>query len=62
MWLDNDESVCRGRVEQMVPDNAEECMLVDMDPETEARRREYRNACDEDEGNHGPSRVQCATN
>lgn len=46
----------------MVPDNAEECMLVDMDPETEARRRESRNAFDEDEGNHGPSRVQCATN
>lgn len=46
----------------MVPDFAEECTLVDMDPEAEARRREYRNACEEDEPGHGPSRVQCATN
>ncbi|XP_054279648.1 dnaJ homolog subfamily A member 1-like [Macrosteles quadrilineatus] len=49
------------RPEQMIPDNAEECMLVEMDPDSENRRRDYRNACDEDEGGHGPSRVQCAT-
>uniref|UniRef100_A0A1B6L2X6 J domain-containing protein n=1 Tax=Graphocephala atropunctata TaxID=36148 RepID=A0A1B6L2X6_9HEMI len=55
------ESCLPPREEQMVPDDAIECMLEDMDPEAEARRREYRNACDEDEG-HGPSRVQCATN
>ncbi|XP_075231664.1 dnaJ heat shock protein family (Hsp40) member A4-like [Lycorma delicatula] len=47
---------------QMVPDNAEECELEDMDPEQEARRQEYRNVYDEDEpGSHGPNRVQCAT-
>lgn len=46
----------------MIPDNAEECVLEDMDPEQEARRRDYRNAYDEDEvGSHVPNRVQCAT-
>jgi len=49
------------RPEQMVPDNAEECMLVDMDPETDNRRRHFRDAYEEDEG-HNPSRVQCTTN
>jgi hypothetical protein len=45
----------------MIPDSAEECLLVELDPEQEARRREYKNAYDEDEAGHGPSRVQCAT-
>lgn len=46
----------------MVPDNAEEVDLEDMDPEAEQQRRDYRNAYDEDEaGSHGPSRVQCAS-
>lgn len=45
----------------MIPDSAEECLLVDLDNEQEARRREYKNAYDEDEAGHGPSRVQCAT-
>jgi DnaJ family protein A protein 1 len=45
----------------MIPDGAEECLLVELDPEQEARRREYKNAYDEDEAGHGPSRVQCAT-
>lgn len=49
------------RPETMIPDNAEECLLVELDPEQEARRREYKNAYDEDEAGHGPSRVQCAT-
>ncbi|KAJ4436678.1 dnaJ homolog subfamily A member 1 [Periplaneta americana] len=49
------------RPETMIPDSAEECLLVDLDPEQEARRREYKNAYDEDEAGHGPSRVQCAT-
>jgi len=49
------------RPETMIPDTAEECILVEMDPEQEARRREYKNAYDEDEAGHGPSRVQCAT-
>jgi hypothetical protein len=49
------------RPETMIPDSAEECLLVELDPEQEARRREYKNAYDEDEAGHGPSRVQCAT-
>lgn len=52
---------CSSRPETMIPDGAEECLLVDLDPEQEARRREYKNAYDEDEAGHGPSRVQCAT-
>lgn len=41
---------------------AEECMLIDMDPEQEARRRSHKNAYDEDdEGGPGANRVQCAT-
>lgn len=54
------EECLPARPEQMIPDNAEECILEDMDPEHEARQRDYKNAYDEDEG-HGPSRVQCAT-
>ncbi|OXU30508.1 hypothetical protein TSAR_011545 [Trichomalopsis sarcophagae] len=48
------------REEVMIPDGAEECNLVDLDPEQESRRRDTRQAYEEDEG--GPSRVQCATN
>lgn len=48
------------REEVMIPDNAEECILVDLDPEQEARRRtDHGQAYDEDEC--GPSRVQCST-
>ncbi|XP_003699212.1 dnaJ heat shock protein family (Hsp40) member A4-like [Megachile rotundata] len=49
------------REEAIIPDNAEECSLVDLDLdlEQEARRRDQRQAYEEDEG--GPSRVQCAT-
>lgn len=43
----------------IVPDGAEECPLMDLDPEHENRRRERREY-EEDES--GPSRVQCATN
>lgn len=56
------ESCLPPREEQMVPDGAEECLLQDLDPEAESRRRDYRNAYDEDEGHGGHSRVQCATN
>lgn len=50
------------RPEQMIPDNAEECILEDMDPEAESHRRDSRNAYDEDEmGSQQGSRVQCAT-
>uniref|UniRef100_A0A6M2DKK9 Putative dnaj c chaperone protein n=1 Tax=Xenopsylla cheopis TaxID=163159 RepID=A0A6M2DKK9_XENCH len=45
-----------------IPPGAEECMLIDMDPEQEARRRNHKNAYDEDdEGGPGANRVQCAT-
>ncbi|XP_046436619.1 dnaJ homolog subfamily A member 1 isoform X2 [Neodiprion pinetum] len=47
------------REEVMIPDGAEECMLTDLDPEQESRRRNTRQVYEEDEG--GPSRVQCAT-
>lgn len=43
----------------LIPDNAEECVLADLDPEQEQRRRDSRPVYEEDEG--GPSRVQCAT-
>lgn len=48
------------REEVIVPDGAEECNLVDLDPDQESRRRDTRQAYEEDES--GPSRVQCATN
>lgn len=47
------------REEVIIPDNAEECLLTDLDPEQEQRRRDTRQVYEEDEG--GPSRVQCAT-
>lgn len=51
------------REEVMIPDSAEECILDDFDPEQEARRRQHKNAYDEDDEMHGPGqRVQCATN
>lgn len=53
------ESCLPPREEVIVPEGAEECSLVDLDPEQEARRRDQRQAYEEDEG--GPSRVQCAT-
>ncbi|KAF7270857.1 dnaJ heat shock protein family (Hsp40) member A4-like [Rhynchophorus ferrugineus] len=51
------------RKEVMVPDNAEECILEDFDPEDTNRRRHQKNAYEEDDEMHGPGqRVQCATN
>jgi hypothetical protein len=52
--------------EAIVPDGAEECVLQDLDPKDEARRRQraHGNAYDEDDdprGMGGPGRVQCAT-
>lgn len=47
------------REEVIIPDSAEECSLTELDPEQEARRKDQRQAYEEDEG--GPSRVQCAT-
>lgn len=47
------------REEVIIPEGAEECQLTDLDPEQEARRRDQRQAYEEDES--GPSRVQCAT-
>lgn len=53
------EQCLPSREEVAIPDGAEECILTDLDPEQEARRRDTRQAYEEDEG--GPSRVQCAT-
>lgn len=56
------ETCLPARSEEIVPDDAEECMLVDMDPEAEARRRAYQNAYDEEEGHErGHPSVQCAS-
>ncbi|XP_060523614.1 dnaJ homolog subfamily A member 1 [Cylas formicarius] len=50
------------REEIMIPDDAEECILEEFDPEQEARKR-YKNVYEEDDEMHGPGqRVQCATN
>lgn len=59
------ESCLPPRSEQIIPDQVEECTLMDMDLEYEQRRRHHQhynsgNAYDEDEG-PGPNRVQCAT-
>ena len=45
---------------EIVPDGAEECTLMDLDPDHDSRRRDMHTEYDEDES--GPSRVQCATN
>lgn len=47
------------REEVIIPDEAEEVAMTDLNPEQEAGRRDQRQAYEEDEG--GPSRVQCAT-
>lgn len=57
------ENALPPRVESMIPDNAEEVVLVEFDPESEARRNSQKNAYDEDDEMHGQGqRVQCATN
>lgn len=57
------ENALPPRVEIMIPDQAEECVLLPFDPEQEARKRHHRNAYDEDDEMGGPGqRVQCATN
>lgn len=57
------ESCLPPRPEIMIPDQAEECVLLPFDPEREARRRHQKNAYEEDDDSHGNGpRVQCATN
>lgn len=57
------ENALPPREEIIIPDNAEEVMLVEFDPEEEARRRHMKNAYSEDDDMHGHGqRVQCATN
>lgn len=46
------------REEVIIPDGAEDCLLLDLDPEQESRRREHRPFYEEDDGG---SRVQCTT-
>lgn len=44
-----------------IPEHAEECILNQMDPEQEARRRTHKNAYDEDDDSRRGPGVQCAT-
>lgn len=48
-------------VQITIPECAEECMLVEMDPEKDYQRRSHRQAYDEDEEGPGVNRVQCAS-
>lgn len=47
------------RQEIMIPDTAEECLLIPMDPEQEARRRQQKTVYDEDDMRRRAG-VQCA--
>lgn len=50
------------RPEILISDQAEEVMLMEFNPEFEARRqREHREAYDDDEPHPGARGVQCAT-
>jgi len=75
-WLGEDasklgllEQLLPPRVEQIIPDAAEECMLTDFAPDTmgggergQRRGEAYHEDDDDDEegGMHGGQRVQCA--
>ncbi|CAH1175569.1 unnamed protein product [Phaedon cochleariae] len=57
------ENALPPRQECMIPDTAEEVTLVEFDPEKEARKRQHRQAYEEDDEMQGSGqRVQCATN
>ncbi|CAG0895753.1 unnamed protein product [Darwinula stevensoni] len=50
------------RPEELIPDAAEECTMVDLDPDQEARRQHYKNVYDEDEEQmHGQPHVNGKT-
>ena len=57
------EFLCGFRQETMIPDTAEECVLMDLDPDSGRRHGggSQGNVYDEDESGPGSSRVQCAT-
>lgn len=54
-------NVCSPQVD--IPECAEECQLMDLDPDQESRRRRAHqgNAYEEDDDQPGMNRVQCAT-
>lgn len=58
------ETSLPSRPEITIPPQAEECVLVEFNPEEEARRRNQRSYYDEDDSssNGHAQRVQCATN
>ncbi|EEZ98163.1 dnaJ homolog subfamily A member 1 [Tribolium castaneum] len=58
------ENALPPRPEIMIPDQAEECILLPFDVDKQdSRRRQNRNVYDEDDEMHGPGqRVQCAAN
>ncbi len=50
------------RPEVIISDQAEEAVLMDFNPEfEERRRRDQREAYEDDDHPHGPRGVQCAT-
>lgn len=57
------ESCLPARSETVIPDNAEECVLLDMDPASDRKcdHNQSGNVYDEDEPSMGGSRVQCAS-
>lgn len=57
------ESCLPARSESIIPENAEECTLIEMDPDSDRRRgaSHHGNVYEEDEPGSGASRVQCAT-
>ncbi|XP_065199849.1 dnaJ homolog subfamily A member 1-like [Planococcus citri] len=57
------ESCLPARSETVIPENAEECVLLDMDPASDRKcdHNSSGNAYDEDEPSMGGSRVQCAS-
>ena len=52
------------RPEQIIPEDSEECSLVEMEPNQNRNRRHYMNSVYDDDDEDGPSgrqHVQCQT-
>ena len=54
------EKLLPPRLECIIPDNAEECILQKFDPNTEKSRQRAEAYDSDEEGQGGPQRVQCA--
>ncbi|XP_013776149.1 dnaJ homolog subfamily A member 1-like [Limulus polyphemus] len=57
------EELLPPRTESMIPDNAEEVALIDLDPQQEARRHQHKQVYEEDDDHmhHRGGGVQCQT-